>query len=277
MLPYLPNPGQSQQQLNVLNNQSQGNSAQKMKNNAENPITVDDDEPAQPTKKCYNVQCKNVGDKKIKSKRHDILFFCDKCSKLYNKGNFCDFCEQVYGSYDDEAGWVQCDQCQKWNHIACEQKYRNQNIENEPETTPYHCLTCSKNIKKTKPVKKQEEQQPPQKQRPITEQDDARNREKNITFVATKDNKIQYTYRLNLLEEEIKVDLDLLRNSIKKAKKLQMQSPPQIFQQHITSSQQQSQQSQQQQEVQEQSSLGSRSLRRRINQKLNYRDLVGEY
>ncbi|CAD8077110.1 unnamed protein product [Paramecium primaurelia] len=272
LLQYLPNSVQSQSQLNLLNNQSQGNSAQKIKNNADHPITVDDDEPEQPTKKCYNTQCKNVGDKKIKSKRHDILFFCDKCSKLYNKGNYCDFCEQVYGSYDDEAGWVQCDQCQKWNHIVCEQKYRNQNIENEPETTPYHCLNCSKNIKKTKPIKKPEEL-PPQKQRPILEQDDVRNREKNINFVATKDNKIQYTYRLNLLEEEIKVDLDLLRNSIKKVKKLQLSSPPQIFQQTIISSQQQ----QQQQEIQEQSTQGSRSLRRRINQKLNYRDLVGEY
>ncbi|CAD8085587.1 unnamed protein product [Paramecium sonneborni] len=276
LLQYLPNVSQAQSQLNLLNNQQQGNQNQKIKNNADNPITVDDDEPVQPTKRCYNYQCKNVGDKKIKSKKHDILFFCDKCSKLYNKGNYCDFCEQVYGSYDDEAGWIQCDQCQKWNHIACEQKCRNQNIENESETTPYHCLNCSKNIKKIKPQKKPEEL-PPQKQRPIPEQDDSRNREKNITFVATKDNKIQYTYRLNLLEEEIKLDLDLLRTSIKKVKKIQSSSPIKTLQQQITSSQQLSQQSLNQQEGQEQSQLSNRNLRRRINQKLNYRDLVGEY
>ncbi|CAK74156.1 unnamed protein product (macronuclear) [Paramecium tetraurelia] len=280
MLSYLPNPGQSQPQLNLSSNRQEENSGRKIKNNAANPITitVEDDEPQQTTKKCYNVQCMNVGDKKIKSKRHDILFFCDKCSKLFNKGKYCDFCEQVYGSYDDEAGWVQCDQCQKWNHIACEQKYRNQNIENEPETTPYHCLSCSKNIKKTKPLKKSDEFPPP-KQVPIPEQEDCKNKEKNITFVATKDNKIQYilAYRLNLFDDEIKLDLDLLRNSIKRTKKVQLASPPHVLQQHVMSSQQQSQQLQQQQETQEQQQLSSRSLRRRINQRMNYRDLVGEY
>ncbi|CAD8053211.1 unnamed protein product [Paramecium primaurelia] len=259
MLSFLPNPIQTQPQLNLLSNRQQENSSRKIKYNANNPITVDDDEPAQTIKKCYNSQCKNVGDKKIKSKRNDILFFCDKCCKLYNKGNYCDFCEQVYGSYDDEAGWIQCDQCQKWNHITCEQKYRNQNIENESETTPYHCLDCSKNIKKTKPLKISDEFIPP-KYHPIHEQEDCKNKEKNITFVATKDNKIQYTYRLNLFDDEIKLDLDLLRNSIKKTKKIQLTStPPHVLQQN------------------EQSQLSSRSLRRRINQRLNYRDLVGEH
>ncbi|CAD8087143.1 unnamed protein product [Paramecium primaurelia] len=271
------NPTHLLQQANFLNPYplQQTNFNQKQKNSADNPITVEDDEPVQQHKKCHNNQCKNVGDKKIKSKRNDILFFCDKCSKLYNKGNYCDFCEQVYGSYDDEAGWIQCDSCKKWNHIVCEQKNRNQNIQIEFETSQYHCLTCSKNIKKPKVPKKIEEP-PILKQRPIIEQEDLRNREKNITFVATKDNKIQYTFRFNLMDDEIKQDLDLLRNSTKKKLKNQQSSPP-IIQQVISTQQNtQSQQQQIQQETQD-SSFVNRNLRRRINQKINYRDLIGEY
>ncbi|CAD8089040.1 unnamed protein product [Paramecium sonneborni] len=271
LLQFFPNPTPLFAQTNFLNTYplQSINFNQKQKNNADNPITVDDDEPQQNQKKCYNPQCKNVGDKKIKSKRNDILFFCDKCSKLYNKGNYCDFCEQVYGSYDDEAGWIQCDSCQKWNHIICEQKNRNQNIQIEFETSQYHCLTCSKNIKKPK-INKKVEEPPVLKQRPIIEQEDCRNREKNITFVATKDNKIQYTFRFNLMDDEIKQDLDLLRNSTKKKQKIQLPSPPKIQQPTQTQLQQI------QQETQE-SSLTNRNLRRRINQKINYRDLIGEY
>ncbi|CAK85582.1 unnamed protein product (macronuclear) [Paramecium tetraurelia] len=271
------NPAHFSQQPNFLNPYplQQINFNQKQKNSADNPITVDDDEPVQQQKKCHNPLCKNVGDKKAKSKKNDILFFCDKCSKLYNKGNFCDFCEQVYGSYDDEAVWVQCDSCQKWNHIVCEQKNRNQNIQIEFETSQYHCLTCSKNVKKPKVPKKVEEPSVI-KQRPIIEQEDCRNREKNITFVATKDNKIQYTFRFNLMEDEIKQDLDSLRNSTKKKQKTQQSSPPKIQQVVPTQQTTQPPKQQTQQETQD-SSFANRNLRRRINQKINYRDLIGEY
>ncbi|CAD8185962.1 unnamed protein product [Paramecium octaurelia] len=274
---YFSNSTQFLQQANFLSPFSvqQMNFNQKQKNNVDNPITVDDDEPQQDQKKCHNPLCKNVGDKKIKSKKNDVLFFCDKCSKLYNKGNYCDFCEQVYGSYDDEAGWIQCDTCQKWNHIACEQKNRNQNIQIEFETSQYHCLSCSKNIKKPKIIKKVEEP-PVVKQRAIIEQEDCRNREKNITFVATKDNKIQYTFRFNLMDDEIKQDLDQLRNSTKKKPKIQQSSPPKIQQNTQTQQPTQTQQQQTQQESQE-TSFANRNLRRRINQKINYRDLIGEY
>ncbi|CAD8092779.1 unnamed protein product [Paramecium sonneborni] len=277
LMQFLPNQPQLFSQPNFLNSfpLQQINFNQKLKNNADNPITVDDDEPQQQQKKCHNPQCKNVGDKKIKSKRNDILFFCDKCSKLYNKGNYCDFCEQVYGSYDDEAGWVQCDSCQKWNHIICEQKNRNQNIQIEFETSQYHCLSCSKTTKKQKIIKKVEEP-PVIKQRPIIEQDDCRNREKNISFVATKDNKIQYTFRFNLMDDEIKQDLDQLRNSTKKKLKTQQSSPPKIQQALQTQQPTQSLQQSTQQETQD-SSLNNRNLRRRIYQKINYRDLIGEY
>ncbi|CAD8078952.1 unnamed protein product [Paramecium primaurelia] len=275
---YFSNSTQFLQQANFLNpyHLQQRNFNQKQKNNVDNPITVDDDEPQQQQKKCHNPQCKNVGDKKIKSKKNDILFFCDKCSKLYNKGNYCDYCEQVYGSYDDEARWIQCDSCQKWNHIICEQKNRNQNIQIEIETNQYHCLTCSKNIKKPKIIKKVEEP-PIIKQRPIIEQEDFRNREKNINFVATKDNKIQYTFRFNLMDDEIKQDLDQLRNSTKKKQKIQQSSPPKISQVIQTQQTTQPQQQQQIQQETQETSFNNRNLRRRINQKINYRDLIGEY
>ncbi|CAD8149776.1 unnamed protein product [Paramecium pentaurelia] len=205
---------------------------QKKTNNFNNPITVEDDEPQQ-VQKCHNQKCNNKGDRKTKSKKGEALQFCEKCLRLYTRGNYCDFCEQIYsnGANDqDEQEWIQCDVCQKWNHLNCEAKFRNQNIKQETENQVYHCLNCSKTIKKqqqqqqnTQQTKKQEksieEYQP--KLRQNIEYDDNRMKEKNINFVATKDNKIQFTFRLNLYEDEIKQDLDCLRNAGKKIVKKQ--------------------------------------------------------
>ncbi|CAD8063310.1 unnamed protein product [Paramecium sonneborni] len=261
---------------------------QKKTNNIHNPITVEDDEPQQ-VQKCHNQKCNNKGDRKAKSKNGDALQFCEKCLRLYTRGNYCDFCEQVYtnGINDqDEQEWIQCDICEKWNHLNCEAKFRNQNIKEETENKVYHCLNCSKSIKKQqqqtnnsqqqkKQEKSNEEYQP--KQRQIIECEDNRIKEKNINFVATKDNKVQFTFRLNLYEDEIKQDLDFLRNAGKKLIKKQNQiDSPQM--KINTMQYQQLQQSQQQQDEKNSEFQVNNRLRTRPNNKnkVNYRYLGGE-
>ncbi|CAD8050819.1 unnamed protein product [Paramecium primaurelia] len=288
-----------------------GMMGQKKNNTSQNPITVEDDEPPQ-IQKCHNSKCNNKGDRKTKSKKGETLQFCDKCLRLYNRGNYCDFCEQVYsnGSYDqDEQEWIQCDECEKWNHLNCEAKYRNQNIKEETENKVYYCLNCSK-IKKQQQQHQQQQQQKQQqqqqqfqqqkkqekiieeyqpKQRTIIEQEDARTREKNINFVATKDNKVQFTFRLNLYDDEIKSDLDFLRNSGKKNIKKQNQQDSPIIKQNIIPQQQQQQLllqqqqlllSQQVQSIQEEKNsdqqMNGRRRTRNNKNRVNYRNLGGE-
>ncbi|CAD8057884.1 unnamed protein product [Paramecium primaurelia] len=271
-----------------------GMMGQKKTNTVQNPITVEDDDPPQ-IQKCQNSKCNNKGDRKTKSKKGETLQFCEKCLRMYNRGNFCDFCEQVYsnGSYDhDEQEWIQCDECEKWNHLNCEAKCRNSNIKEETENKVYYCLNCSK-IKKQQQQQQQIQQQKKQektteeyqpKQRTIMECEDARTREKNINFVATKDNKVQFTFRLNLYDDEIKSDLDFLRNSGKKNIKKQNQQDSPIIKQIIIPQQQlqQQQQSQQQQQqlIQEENNsdqqMNSRRRTRNNKNRVNYRNLGGE-
>ncbi|CAD8064068.1 unnamed protein product [Paramecium sonneborni] len=257
-----------------------------MKNNTlQNPITVEDDDPPQ-FQKCHNSKCNNRGDRKTKSKKGETLQFCEKCLRMYNRGNFCDFCEQVYsnGSYDqDEQEWIQCDECEKWNHLNCEAKYRNQNIKEETENKVYYCLNCSK-IKKQQQQQQQFQQQKKQekiteeyqpKQRVQMECEDARIREKNINFVATKDNKVQFTFRLNLYDDEIKSDLDFLRNSGKKNMKKQSQQDSPIIKQMIVPQQQQQVQLVYEEKNSDQQ-LNNRRRTRNNKNRVNYRNLGGE-
>ncbi|KAM3146740.1 hypothetical protein pb186bvf_001270 [Paramecium bursaria] len=233
-------------------------------NNIHNPIQIEDDEPA---KQCQTSQCNGKGEKKIKTKRNEVMLLCDKCSKLYQRGNYCDFCEQVYsnGSYDqDETGWIQCDGCEKWNHINCEAKHRNINIRNEIDNITYYCVSCLK--PKNKRPSAQKEEPPVQKEYKVripleTEPTDGRNREKNITFVATKDNKVQYTFRFNLYEEDIKSDLEALKSNLSIIKKIKKQPSPI--------------QSVQESDPQQQGKSRLRTRKQKF--KVNYRDLGGDY
>ncbi|CAD8067991.1 unnamed protein product [Paramecium sonneborni] len=270
-----------------------GMMGQKKNNTIQNPITVEDDEPPQ-NQKCHNSKCNNRGDRKIKSKKGESLQFCEKCLRMYNRGNFCDFCEQVYsnGSYDqDEQEWIQCDECEKWNHLNCEAKYRNQNIKEQTENKVYYCLNCSK-VKKQQQQQQQLQQQQFQqqkkqektteeyqpKQRLQMECEDARTREKNINFVATKDNKVQFTFRLNLYDDEIKSDLDILRNSGRKSMKKQNQQDSPIIKQIIAPPQQQQQQQVQLQydEKNSDQQMNTRCRTRNNKNRVNYRNLGGE-
>ena len=52
-------------------------------------------------------------------------WLCDVCSHAFKNKQFCDYCKQIYfdeNEYlaNDGKDWVECESCNKWNHIDCE-------------------------------------------------------------------------------------------------------------------------------------------------------------
>ena len=63
--------------------------------------------------------------KKVRLKDDTKVQFCELCVKLFNNKQHCDYCCQVYQDNDKDAEmdgkkWIQCDDCEKWNHTDCE-------------------------------------------------------------------------------------------------------------------------------------------------------------
>ena len=64
---------------------------------------------------------------------------CDLCRQNFNENKYCDFCYQIYQSSNDDAEmdgrvWVQCEECEKWNH--------NDHEKHEEDAAAYYCLKC---------------------------------------------------------------------------------------------------------------------------------------
>ena len=114
-------------------------------------------------KKCENKVCTYLADNPHKlfhskffastSYKSKILWLCEKCHKAYASGNYCYYCNTIYREYEygtqyyDKKKWIQCDYCQKWQHIQCEEKKgKYENIE-ELSLNPnfkYMCPFCRK-------------------------------------------------------------------------------------------------------------------------------------
>lgn len=53
------------------------------------------------------------------------MWLCELCSSAYKNEQYCFYCIQIYldsGDYAETDGkeWVQCEQCNKWEHTECE-------------------------------------------------------------------------------------------------------------------------------------------------------------
>ena len=114
-------------------------------------------------KKCENKVCTYIADNPHKlfhskffastSYKSKNLWLCEKCYKAYTSGNYCYYCNTIYREYEygtqyyDRKKWIQCDYCQKWQHIQCEEKKgKYENIE-ELSLNPnfkYMCPFCRK-------------------------------------------------------------------------------------------------------------------------------------
>ncbi len=124
------------------------------------PIAVDD------LHKCENKSCTFISQKrinliKVKNFKSKPIWLCYECFKAYNNGQFCFYCGTIYrdncnDSYIDNKSWIQCDYCELWHHIQCEEikgSYSNiSKLINDPNFK-YMCLPC-RNKNKRKGVRK---------------------------------------------------------------------------------------------------------------------------
>ena len=99
------------------------------------------------------------------------IWLCEKCYNAFKLGNYCYYCNILYRDFEfntqyyDKKKWIQCDYCQRWQHIQCEEKKGKYNNVEELAMNPnfkYMCPFCwkehYKNIKliKDNKVKKKE-------------------------------------------------------------------------------------------------------------------------
>ena len=99
------------------------------------------------------------------------IWLCEKCHNAYKLGNYCYYCNIIYRDFEfntqyyDKKKWIQCDYCQRWQHIQCEEKKGKYSNVEELAMNPnfkYMCPFCwkehYKNIKliKDNKVKKKD-------------------------------------------------------------------------------------------------------------------------
>ena len=125
--------------------------------------TVSEDNDNNFSKKCDNKICTFLADNPHKlfqakffastSYKPKNLWLCEKCYKAYSSGNYCYYCHTVYREYKhgtqyyDRKKWIQCDYCQKWHHMQCEEKKgKYENIEELSLNAnfKYMCPFCRK-------------------------------------------------------------------------------------------------------------------------------------
>ena len=91
------------------------------------------------------------------------IWLCEKCHNAYKLGNYCYYCNIIYRDFEfntqyyDKKKWIQCDYCQRWQHIQCEEKKGKYNNVEELAMNPnfkYMCPFCWKeHYKKIKLIK----------------------------------------------------------------------------------------------------------------------------
>ncbi len=102
---------------------------------------------------CENPLCKYIfvsnKDKfktKIKGLKIQEKNLCKKCCDAVEKGHFCYYCNAIYrDDMTDNAKWVECDFCKKWEHFDCElQKGKRYSTKQELEDVKhYMCPICT--------------------------------------------------------------------------------------------------------------------------------------
>ena len=82
------------------------------------------------------------------------IWLCEKCYNAFKSGNYCYYCNIIIyrdfefnTQYYDKKKWIQCDYCQRWQHIQCEEKKGKYNNVEELAMNPnfkYMCPFCRK-------------------------------------------------------------------------------------------------------------------------------------
>lgn len=136
---YLNTPTVNPKQLEVLNS-TREDELQAYSKKCENPIcAVVVENYLQMTKAKFN-------NGKLKS-----VFLCEQCYSAWVKGQYCFYCNIIYRDfsfnqqYYEKSKWIQCDYCQKWEHIQCEESkgiYTHIEELNNDMNFKYKCPLC---------------------------------------------------------------------------------------------------------------------------------------
>lgn len=104
---------------------------------------------------CFNACCRRTTPSEGRGGKWHLRFIgpeypprgvtlCVQCKNLYDQGNFCLYCFQIYRDSDDDRfdgkEWIGCDNdaCQRWTHQECELK----NTGNQEIDAFYLCPAC---------------------------------------------------------------------------------------------------------------------------------------
>jgi len=83
-------------------------------------------------RKCDNKVCGVIASKKlnwckVKINKSKHSWLCKACFKAWKNNQFCYYCNVIYSdntntsNYNDNKSWIQCDFCEMWQHIQCEE------------------------------------------------------------------------------------------------------------------------------------------------------------
>jgi hypothetical protein len=147
----------------ILSNNSNLNSTSDLRiggkslhnNNHQNSI---EDSPGL-TRKCDNKNCGVSGPKKssiwikIKNSKSKPSWLCTACHKAWKNNQFCHYCNVIYrdnsttANYSDNKSWVECDYCEMWQHMQCEESkgyYKDLTEMVKDNNFKYMCPLCRK-------------------------------------------------------------------------------------------------------------------------------------
>lgn len=118
---------------------------------------------------CANGNCNNPKKHKRKFLKKTQMY-CDECSRIIDNSEYCHICLEISSAEPRE--WVECERCDKWNHIECEETAKNgtKNLaaqlglepNSEPTKFVYHCANC-RSTPNTNPKKNVVFEMPPTK------------------------------------------------------------------------------------------------------------------
>ena len=109
---------------------------------------------------CENPLCKNAFNSnkektkiKIKGLKIQEKKLCKKCCDSVEKEHFCYYCNTIYRDDKiDNAKWIECDFCGKWEHFDCEisKGKRYANVQELNDAKQYMCPCCvNKRVEQT--------------------------------------------------------------------------------------------------------------------------------
>lgn len=107
--------------------------------------------------KCENESCNVITMDKSdifsvssRNKNSKYIHLCKTCHHAHESGQYCFYCGIIYSdnansTYNDHRSWIQCDFCELWQHIQCEElngTYNDISVLNTDPSFKYKCPVC---------------------------------------------------------------------------------------------------------------------------------------